>query len=112
VTDVSILIPARNEEHLQRTISSILANIEADTEIIAVLDGYWPDPNVALKWRVHSSIAGFIEGAVDGPVGSTSPLIDGDREGKGETISRGIGCSCKKLSTFSSGVVESFMESS
>jgi glycosyltransferase involved in cell wall biosynthesis len=38
--DLSILIPARNEEFLKRTIEDILSNIEADTEIITVLDGY------------------------------------------------------------------------
>lgn len=37
---LSILIPARNEEFLGRTIQSILDNIEGDTNIIAVLDGY------------------------------------------------------------------------
>lgn len=38
---LSILIPARNEEFLNETIESILNNIEADTEIIVVLDGQW-----------------------------------------------------------------------
>jgi glycosyltransferase involved in cell wall biosynthesis len=38
--DLSILIPARNEEFLKRTIEDILANMEGNTEIIAVLDGY------------------------------------------------------------------------
>lgn len=43
--DLSILIPARNEMFLGRTIENILENIEADTEIIAVLDGELPvDP--------------------------------------------------------------------
>ena len=41
--DLSILIPARNEEFLKRTIEDILSNIEADTEVIAVLDGYETD---------------------------------------------------------------------
>jgi glycosyltransferase involved in cell wall biosynthesis len=40
--DLSILIPARNEIYLPNTIDSILSCIEADTEIIVVLDGYWP----------------------------------------------------------------------
>lgn len=40
--ELSILIPARNEIFLGRTIEDILAHIEADTEIIAVLDGCWP----------------------------------------------------------------------
>lgn len=39
--DISILIPARNEMFLARTIEDILANIEADTEVIVVLDGQW-----------------------------------------------------------------------
>ena len=42
--DLSILIPARNEMFLGRTIEGILTNIEGKTEIIAVLDGYKPEP--------------------------------------------------------------------
>jgi glycosyltransferase involved in cell wall biosynthesis len=42
--DLSILIPARNEEFLARTIQDILENSEGNTEIIAILDGYLPDP--------------------------------------------------------------------
>jgi len=40
--DLSILIPARNELFLQNTIDDILKNKRANTEIIVVLDGYWP----------------------------------------------------------------------
>ena len=39
-TDLSILIPAKNEEFLKRTVEDLLSNIEGNTEIIAVLDGY------------------------------------------------------------------------
>jgi glycosyltransferase involved in cell wall biosynthesis len=46
MTDLSIIIPARNEIFLQRTIEDILFNARADTEIIAILDGYWPAPQV------------------------------------------------------------------
>ena len=38
--DLSILIPAKNEEFLKKTIEDILSNIEGKTEVIAVLDGY------------------------------------------------------------------------
>ena len=38
--DLSILIPARNEEFLNRTVQDILENIEGNTEVIVVLDGY------------------------------------------------------------------------
>jgi len=31
---------------LGRTIDDVLSKIEADTEVIAVLDGYWPDPGI------------------------------------------------------------------
>lgn len=50
--DLSILIPARNEMFLARTIEDILANIEADTEVIAVLDGAWAEPGVPQHERV------------------------------------------------------------
>lgn len=41
--DLSILIPARNEEFLGKTIENILENIEGSTEVIVVLDGYTDD---------------------------------------------------------------------
>lgn len=53
MADLSIIIPARNEEFLGRTIEDILENIEGDTEIIAICDGYWPDPPIADNPRVH-----------------------------------------------------------
>jgi len=51
--DLSILIPARNEMFLARTIEDILEHIEGDAEIIAVCDGAWPDPPVPDHPRVH-----------------------------------------------------------
>jgi len=50
--DLSIIIPSRNEEFLSRTIENVLENIEADTEIIAVLDGQWADPGIPDHPRV------------------------------------------------------------
>ena len=51
--DLSILIPARNEMFLNRTVEDILGNIEADTEVIAVLDGKWADPPIPQNDRVN-----------------------------------------------------------
>jgi glycosyltransferase involved in cell wall biosynthesis len=51
--DLSIVIPARNEMFLSKTIENILENIEADTEIIAVLDGQWADPGINDHPRVN-----------------------------------------------------------
>lgn len=44
--DLSIIIPARNEEFLSKTIEDILEHIEGNTEVIAILDGYWPEPSI------------------------------------------------------------------
>lgn len=49
---LTVIIPARNEKFLQKTIENVLANIEGDTEIIAVCDGYWPDPPILDHPRV------------------------------------------------------------
>ncbi len=50
--DLSILIPARNEMFLGRTIEDILANSEGNTEVIPVLDGYKPEPALTPDPRV------------------------------------------------------------
>lgn len=50
--DLSILIPARNEMFLARTIQDLLENIEGNTEIIVGLDGLWADPPVQDDPRV------------------------------------------------------------
>lgn len=46
---LSILIPARNEDMLERTIQDVLSHIEADTELIVVLDGYLPNPALTVN---------------------------------------------------------------
>ena len=52
MTELAVLIPARNEMFLKRTIEDILEHIEADTEIIAVLDGAWAEPQIEDHERV------------------------------------------------------------
>lgn len=51
--DLSILIPARNEMFLSNTIADILTHSEAKTEVIAVLDGTKPDPQLPQNERVR-----------------------------------------------------------
>jgi glycosyltransferase involved in cell wall biosynthesis len=45
---------------MQKTIDNVLENIEADTEVIAICDGYWPSPTINDNPRVvlvhHDSI--------------------------------------------------------
>lgn len=47
--ELSVLIPARNEEFLGRTIQDVLDNSEANTEVIAILDSYLPNPPLTQK---------------------------------------------------------------
>jgi len=49
---LSIIIPARMEEFLGRTIQDLLEHTGDKTEIIAVLDGYLPDPPLPVSPRV------------------------------------------------------------
>lgn len=51
--DLSIVIPARNEMFLAKTIEDALAHLEANTEIIAVLDGLWAEPPIKQNERVN-----------------------------------------------------------
>lgn len=44
--DLSVIIPARNEEWINETIDTVISNRRLDTEVIAVLDGYWPDKGI------------------------------------------------------------------
>lgn len=44
--DLAVVIPARNEEFLSRTIDDVIKNKRGKTEVIAVLDGAWADPSI------------------------------------------------------------------
>jgi len=50
--DVSVIIPGRNEQLFAQTVQNVLENLRADTEVIAVCDGSWPDPPL----RDHSRL--------------------------------------------------------
>lgn len=51
--DISVIIPARNEIFLAKTIENLIENIQGNTEIIAVCDGYWPVPPIQDNPKVH-----------------------------------------------------------
>ena len=58
---VSIIIPARNEKYLEKTIRNVLENATGEIEIIAILDGYIPDPQININDDrvifVHNEVA-------------------------------------------------------
>lgn len=49
---LSVIIPSRQPEFLQKTIDDLLTKAEGEVEIIVVLDGYWPDPIIEDNPRV------------------------------------------------------------
>lgn len=51
--DLSVLIPARNEMFLGKTIESVLSAMQGDTEVIAVADGDWPVTPIPDHPKVH-----------------------------------------------------------
>lgn len=67
---VSIIVPARNEPHLVRTVHDLLAKAAGDVEVVVVLDGYWElglpaDPRVRI---LHRGKALGLRPAINGAV--------------------------------------------
>lgn len=76
---LSIVIPARNEPYLQRTVEDILSKIESDTEVLVGLDGY-QDPLSTVK----NNLAGVCSSST--PIGQremTNLLV---RSARGEYV--------------------------
>jgi len=77
---VSVIIPARNETYLEKTVRNILENAEGEIEIIVELDGWAPNPQINIgdervKFIYHK------EG-----IGQRACINDGARRAKGEYI--------------------------
>jgi hypothetical protein len=79
VPELSILIPARNEMWLRRTVEDILHNARADTEVIIVADGAWPEPPLEQHPRVqivyHPSAVGQRAATNDAARVSTAKFV-------------------------------------
>jgi glycosyltransferase involved in cell wall biosynthesis len=76
MSKLSILIPARNEIYLQRTVEDLLEKAKEDIEIIVTLDGYWPDPILPDHPKVilvHNTEAKGLRSAVN----NTSEIANG-----------------------------------
>lgn len=76
---VSVLIAARNEKYLERTIQDVLDNAEGEIEVIVALDGYVPDPQLVFDDRVL-----FLHYAV--PVGQRAAINEAARQASGKYI--------------------------
>lgn len=53
---ISVVIPSRNEQFLSRTIQDLLSNATSEIEVIAVLDGYWPEAHKTAHWSTPAII--------------------------------------------------------
>lgn len=79
--DLSVIIPSYKDPYLQKTIDSLLQMSETNLEIIPVLDGYWPEPQLRDDDRVKILHKGRNEGMREA-------INSGIRIAKGEYIMR------------------------
>lgn len=77
---LSVIIPAKNEIYLQRTIENILANAEGEIEIIVELDGWLPDPQIVID---DSRVIFYHH---ETGIGQRACINHGAREAKGKFI--------------------------
>lgn len=68
--DLSVLIPARNERFVARTVQDILENKRGKTEVLVGLDGEWADPAIAS----HPDLTTFYSPSPLGQRGMTNQL--------------------------------------
>lgn len=72
MSKVSIIIPSRNEFFLQKTIDNIFQQARGDVEVIAYLDGVWPDPQIRENPRlklIHPSESKGMREGINSSVG-------------------------------------------
>ena len=53
MTLTSVIIPSRDEFYLAKTVQDVLVKAAGPVEVIAVLDGYWPEPPLDDYPNVH-----------------------------------------------------------
>ena len=59
---LSVIIPARNEPFLNKTVDGLFENAKEEIEVIVMLDGYWPDPPL----KAHDNLVIVHMGTVQG----------------------------------------------
>jgi glycosyltransferase involved in cell wall biosynthesis len=72
---LSIILPSRGEKFLGRTVQDLLEKATGDIEVIAVLDGYWPETPLPADPRVkvlHKGTAGGMRAGINDGVAMAS----------------------------------------
>jgi glycosyltransferase involved in cell wall biosynthesis len=100
--DLSVIIPARNEEFLAKTVEDLLQNIRGNTEIIVVLDGAVADP--PLKSDPRITIIYHPQ-----PVGQRAASNDAAKLAKGKYLMK-IDAHCAVDEGFDVKMLEAFKE--
>ena len=75
--DVSVIVPARNEQFLEPTVNGILDNARGKIELIVVCDGYRPDFEFRKDPRLKVIYKGKEEGMRQG-INSAVSIAEGD----------------------------------
>jgi glycosyltransferase involved in cell wall biosynthesis len=73
---VSIIIPARSEPFLQKTIDEVSKNATGEIEIIVMLDAYWPDPPLIANDRLTIVHNGGVRG-MRGSINAAAKIATG-----------------------------------
>lgn len=79
---LSIVIPSRQPEYLQKTIDDILTKAEGEVEVVVVLDGYWPNPMLKDDKRVKI----LHQGTFHNNLGMRAAINNGVAISKGDYI--------------------------
>lgn len=79
---LSVIIPSRSPEFLQRTIDELLEKAEGEVEVIACLDGIWPDEPI----KDHPQVTVFHHGEQHNNIGMRGSINAGMRLAKGDYV--------------------------
>jgi len=67
MSKVSVIVPARNEKYLSKTIDDLFEKATGEIEVIVILDGYWPDPPLKSHKNLIIIHRGEAQGMREGP---------------------------------------------
>lgn len=80
--ELSIIIPSRVDQYLQRTVDDLLEKAEGKIEIIIILDGYYPDPII----KDHPNVILLHQGEVHENFGMRAAINAGVRIARGKYL--------------------------
>ena len=79
---LSVIIPDRNEQFLQKTVDDLLAKAEGDVEVIVVMDGAW---NENFNWNKENIVV-IHHGVMQSAPGMRASINAGIAVAKGEYL--------------------------